>query len=142
MHQAPARPPGIIEGTSMAAKRSANSLFANLKRELDKLDEAGREEFRRLVLDDPFFGNETAWAVLSAGMTVHSLRAKNSRRSRPEDKARNDLIRAEHKAGLTAGQISKKHGWTKDTVKGVLNRMKTNYPPMASIFGPPEMPED
>ncbi len=50
---------------------------------------------------------------------------KSSRRSRPEDKERNDKIRANHKNRLTPGQIAKKMQLTVKQVRGVLNRSKS-----------------
>jgi len=120
---------------------SAESVLARLREELQSLPPGECERCRRMIFTELWNtvkGDEALeleWAVTRLAQRVQDERGranaeerKNSRRSRSEDKARNDAIRADRAARLSIGAIAKKHDMTTDAVRGVLKRSKKARP--------------
>jgi hypothetical protein len=114
---------------------SATRLFASIRLQLRALPPEEQEKFRQLVLDESKWESESAFTMLGLGLQIvaerqrtDAERQKNSRRSRPENKNRNDQIRAARKGGKTLGEIAQKFSITIEAVKGVLRRGKRARP--------------
>lgn len=99
-----------------------------LREALESLSPSERDRCQRLILCEVVeatHGGRVKDFVFAASQqeeAIRAERAKNSRRSRPEDKERNDRIRADRKKGLSYGAIARKHNTTEAAVRGVLSR--------------------
>jgi hypothetical protein len=106
------------------SKPTPRALYEHIKAEALKLTAKKQRELRALLMADPLFGNEAGWALMDATMTAMHFQRQNSKRSRPEDKSRNDAIRADHAIGLSYAKIAQKLDTTVATVRGVLRRSR------------------
>lgn len=111
----------------MAKKKTATAeaVFGTLMGGYATLPQEEKQKLRDLIYESAELSNsKAAFKILKAGFKIRALQMQRSKRSRPEDKERNDKIVAEREAGKTLGEIARTHKVSIETVKGVINRRK------------------
>jgi DNA-binding CsgD family transcriptional regulator len=104
-------------------KVTAESLFAQLKTGFEKLPAEDRARLREMIFADPDLSSEVGFRLMMFGAAYKGERQKNSRRSRPQDTARNKQILDLRATGLSYGVIAKRLRLTPDSVRSVCRRL-------------------
>jgi hypothetical protein len=120
-------------------KLTAESAFTKVMKILQSLNPQEQDKCRQMIFTElwnTFKGDEALELEEAATRLVDKVQAerhranleheKNSRRSRPKDKKRNENICADRAAKMSYGKIAQKHDTTIDSVRGVLRRAKAD----------------